>query len=498
MKRDWFLPLLVAAFFASQIPAILGHRYPYWDEAVYLSIGKFVYSAGTSGLWEPIRPLAFPAIIGFFWKLRLPYLIAAELVSVAFGIGCIILTYLLSKKLFGFRTGAVASILLAASPSFFYFSGMIFTEIPSAFFVLLSVYFFSRQKYALSGVSAGIATLFKFTNGLLIFALSFGFLILSYLKPSKVGLYKPFLKAAVSFAAILAPFLIFNAYFYRNFASNLLSSAFTPFIQAAWHQSNPTKAIPGFFQNYFFYIFQLIQQHIAFILLPVAIFLFWKKKWYLSPGKLVLGVVMAFYFLYFSVIINKDIRFLLTFLPIACIFAAAAFSDSFDYFRKNPSSLRSLSLVALLALLVVSVAISGYNDKRTLNWRAFETTEDTRLYNSISDLGIRGSVMTSDPVFAVYNNNLFIPYYDSSKGMSPHLAPSWQLQKNQKPFEAVVFSPESLYCSLGDLTCWVSREELGIEIKLAYTQEFSGSFFENTTNYYIYVNDSEFKQVISS
>ncbi|MEK6876668.1 MAG: hypothetical protein AABX63_04600, partial [Nanoarchaeota archaeon] len=41
----------------------------WWDSAVYLGMGKYIYSSGDSGLWEASRPLVWPLILGFFWKI---------------------------------------------------------------------------------------------------------------------------------------------------------------------------------------------------------------------------------------------------------------------------------------------------------------------------------------------------------------------------------------------------------------------------------------------
>ena len=40
-----------------------------WDESVYMGMGKYIYSNGQIGLWEDIRPIVLPLILGLFWKV---------------------------------------------------------------------------------------------------------------------------------------------------------------------------------------------------------------------------------------------------------------------------------------------------------------------------------------------------------------------------------------------------------------------------------------------
>ena len=45
-----------------------------WDEAVYIGIGKFMFSYGSAGLFEIIRPLGLPLILGSLWSVGLKHI----------------------------------------------------------------------------------------------------------------------------------------------------------------------------------------------------------------------------------------------------------------------------------------------------------------------------------------------------------------------------------------------------------------------------------------
>ncbi len=480
---------LVGLFVLSQLPFLLSQRYASWDEAVYLAIGKHIYSAGASGLWEPIRPPGLSLVLGPVWKLHLPYFLSSVLLKFLFSLGAIVLTYLLAKKLFGTKAAILATALLATSQAFFFYSSQIFTEIPSSLFVLAAVYFFSERKPYLSGIAAALAVLFKFTNGILVVAIAASVIALHLAKQGKARqLLASSAQIAVSFAAVVLPFLAFNAFFYRGYSSSLFAAAVRPFSLAAWHQSNPAKAVAGGIYNYSYYFIQLFRQHPALVLAIPALFIFWKKGWYSSPGKNLLASALLFYLAYFSYIPNKDERFLLTFLPLACILAAAGFFEALGWAGKIRSALKPLAVASLITLLIASFSAAAYADYRFYSWRAPPQPELTELYSSVTNLGIKGPVMTSDPAFAAYSDNLFLPYYDSSEGVPAALKPSWDMKA--KPFEAVIYSPQTLYCPENDLGCYALRDGLQEQIKSGYKLVFSGSYYGGRIDYYIYVNES--------
>jgi hypothetical protein len=44
-----------------------------WDESVYVGLGKYLYSNGASGIYEPFRPILLPLVLGALWKLARVY-----------------------------------------------------------------------------------------------------------------------------------------------------------------------------------------------------------------------------------------------------------------------------------------------------------------------------------------------------------------------------------------------------------------------------------------
>ena len=73
-----FLFVAVKLFFLS--PNI------WWDSSVYIGMGKYMASFGKAGLWEISRPIVWPLILGFFWKLGLDVIFVGKVLSVLFAL----------------------------------------------------------------------------------------------------------------------------------------------------------------------------------------------------------------------------------------------------------------------------------------------------------------------------------------------------------------------------------------------------------------------------
>lgn len=124
----------------------------YWDEA---SIGYNAYSIAQTGKdeWGKFLPVHFRAFgefklpvyiytTAFFVKLLGLTAFSVRLPAVLFGLGTIVVTYLLMKRLFGVFTALFASFFLALSPWFFIFSRTGYEATAGVMFYLLAIYLF--------------------------------------------------------------------------------------------------------------------------------------------------------------------------------------------------------------------------------------------------------------------------------------------------------------------------------------------------------------------
>jgi 4-amino-4-deoxy-L-arabinose transferase-like glycosyltransferase len=113
---------------------------------------------------------------------------AARLPAALLGLGCVIITYLLGRRMFGPMVGFLGGVILATSPEYVVLSRVVVHDITLAFFVTLSLFFFYlgfvgdryRKTCFLSFyVSSGFAVLAKGPVGIALPGLIIGlFLIL--------------------------------------------------------------------------------------------------------------------------------------------------------------------------------------------------------------------------------------------------------------------------------------------------------------------------------
>ncbi|MCH7516408.1 MAG: glycosyltransferase family 39 protein [Bacteroidetes bacterium] len=150
MKNNISIILIITLFIALYYSYIDFNADLWWDSSVYIGMGKYIYSAGNSGLYEASRPLVWHLILGFFWKLGFDVILFGKISVLLFGIGTIILTYLIAHELFDKKIALLSSLLLIFSPTFFLFNSVMLAGIPSAFFFLLGFYLFIKKHYPLS------------------------------------------------------------------------------------------------------------------------------------------------------------------------------------------------------------------------------------------------------------------------------------------------------------------------------------------------------------
>ena len=220
IKENYLLLSLFAIFILLKIITATKVHQIIWDEAVYIGMGKFLFSFGKAGLWESIRPLGLPILLGAIWKLKLNTILFAEILAVLFSLGNILLVYLITKETFNKTTAVIAAFILSITPLFFLYSSYILTGIASTFFALLAIYIYiSKENLPLVGFFTALTFLFRFPQGLLLVAILFSIFInemitrqsiKNTLKKLKVSVKKNYYPFILSFCLTILPFLIFN------------------------------------------------------------------------------------------------------------------------------------------------------------------------------------------------------------------------------------------------------------------------------------------------
>ncbi len=329
LKQHGIVITIIAAFVIARIVTLSTHAIVDWDAAVYVGMGKYLFSHGTIGTWEILRPVGLPIVLGLFWNIGISPYMAGVVLSMLISVGTLVLVYMFAQEV---RRGAgnIAVMVLVSSAIFFRYSAVPVTDISSTFFALLGIFLVHKavtnKQYIVAGLVMAMAFLFRFPQGLVIVV---GVLLLVLKMISEKGKWNVrivhFIERGFSLAGgfllLAVPFLIINQYAYGN--------AFLPFIEA----TAVIKLYPTLYnKGIFFYAGQLLRQDPLFLLALAPMALLAKKK-YRHPAVMVMTVVLVVFAGYFTYQAHKELRYALAFLPYLSILTGAGIAYALEYWK---------------------------------------------------------------------------------------------------------------------------------------------------------------------
>jgi hypothetical protein len=304
------------------------HADLWWDSSVYVGMGKYLYSGGESGLYEDARPVVWPLLLGLFWKLGLDAVLFGKVLLGLFSVGSVVLTYLLGLRLFSKRVALMGSFFLALNSTFFLFSTVLHSEIPSLFFLLLGVYLLVLGRHGFSGLALGVATMTRFFH--LVVALGVGGYLIYLYSKKRVSL-----KELEWFGGgFSVPVILFLVYSFVRHGSFLY-----PFVLQAW-MTRHTGWI--FHQGFGSYFEGLWLANVLVVFSLWGLYACYKQKKYLVL------VLFAVSFLPFLLTAHKEMRIIIQALPFLFLLAGAGIVSLVD-------RLKGRRVVLVLVLLVFLV-----------------------------------------------------------------------------------------------------------------------------------------------
>ena len=222
----WIIVIAIALrFVLTSMPAISG------DACWHFSASKFIAdnlripfdeNIGRSR-FEPFWPSPlFHLVAAFFYALLGEF--GLKLVPFIFGSLSLIISYLIFKKFLNEKQTFYATLFMSFLPIGIDYSVLGYPESTVAFFTILSIYFAVNMRFFLSGISAGLVLLSKFTG---VFAIP-TLLFLAY-KRSKST--KERIRNLI-FVTII-PLIISLPWFVRNWL--LLGNPIWPFLNFIFH-----------------------------------------------------------------------------------------------------------------------------------------------------------------------------------------------------------------------------------------------------------------------
>ncbi|MBI2564870.1 glycosyltransferase family 39 protein [Candidatus Woesearchaeota archaeon] len=473
MKNKYSIGIIIVciAFFTmSKILFMTKFHSIIWDEAVYIGMGKYIFSQGIVGLWETFRPYGLAFILGFFWKTGIPIVMAGDILILLFSLSTLIIV----KYLFDNEFWDV--LLYVTAPFFYLYSSYILTEIPSTFFLILGLYFFiHKTNYLLTGIFFALAFFFRFTHILAFIGIILFFIIRFF---QKKLVFKKLLYFILGAIFVLLPFAMINFLVYYPYSDSFLQALGYPFFMASEHTSNLAEAVPGTLYNYFFYIYALVNGNWLFLVSILGLWLFFSKKMYKQEGPLLLFILLLVYFIFHTSIINKQARFLLQFLPFLVYFTSLGLKYIQAKILKN-----NILIFFSVVILVVLLRIPINQERIYYEWRTYEPPKmylDYFFYfkNNPQKLPI----LTADPVFTAYSDELFIPYY-FHVGLPKAGYIPWEENISTG---TVVYSPRAFFCETTNFSCIEKKNSIIPYLEQNYIKSFEEEYFGN--KYYIFTS----------
>ncbi len=453
LKKHWMLCSIIIIAALARLIYLFDWHEILWDSGVYFGMAKYLWSSGQAGLWEPIRPVLWPLIIGAGWFFKINIVWFSRILTFLLSIVSIILVFLVAKKIFSYRTAVFSAIIWSFSQIVFYLGFHEYTEIPAVTLALAAVLAFVCGRNFISGLFLSLAFLMKFPAGtlLIVFALC---IVLQKNWKRLVPISAGFLVPAV-------PFFIFNQMMY--------GSILLPIIEA--HRSivqvvgcNIVRYKP-WYQYFAWIVFDNVLN--VFALLGIAASLKNWKKQYLLP-LLSFLVPLA----YFSLLHCRDYRYLVIFLPFVVLFSG----KGIDVFVEWLENFKKIGKYAFPAAVIVVFAVSAVhgiifyqnNELRNPDLAA------ERYYKWLETRQIGGEIWSANPTVAAYTdqkiNKIYYPVY----GQETATDFNKYLEKNSERVGAILLDNcgGGLICSPDDEKCPVELEKMRALLNERFRQVF--------------------------
>ncbi|MBW2995253.1 glycosyltransferase family 39 protein [Candidatus Woesearchaeota archaeon] len=463
-KNHYLIMIVAAIFLFYRIKVMLNYHSVGFDASIYLGQAKFIYSFGSAGYFEPLRPLVLPIILGIGWILGFDIVVWGKIIELVIATSTLLLVYVIASKLQDKIAGVLSAALLATTPLFFLYSDKILTGIPSAFFALLSLYFLIKEKYRLTGLFAAISFMTRFPQGILLLAYILVFTISFFQAKKKKKVCRNFLEFAVPYAIIVIIYLIFNAIKYRS-ADTIIEAVFWPFVHGS-----TTIASSGLWLysgSLFFYFLELYKQNIFLILCFVFIFYYIYEKRFKQTEFNFLLIAPVLFLAYFTYLEHKEIRFALIFLPYLSMMSSIVLSKIYDYVKNR----RKFLVLFFIALLVV--IYFKQLPKPSMKEYVGPAVDDICIFMNENKLK-QQVILTSPYPLQCLDNKIELNLFS---------IPLLLNMTRDNPDMLLIFAPETFPCQEDDLDC---QEQKTIALN-KFQSEYELMYYNDNAEYPIYI-----------
>lgn len=450
---------------------------PYWDEAVYINNGRYLFSGTEISTYEFQRPPLMGILTGIFWFMGLNEILFSKIILIVIFLLGLYYLYKVSEDIKK-GSGIITSLIYATLPTIALFTNRILTEVPGSALSIIGYYFFRNKKYLLSGFILSLAFLFRYPTGI-IFGILGVFLLIELLKKRNLKSLKRIFHYGIGFSILTLPFIIINYIFIRKEYLTLpfIKKIFLPFINAS--KMVAANAFDLVTNGYVYYIKYLFFENylLVFFLLFIILGIIFKKtrKLFLKKKTIIPLTIAIISYIYISSLVHYEPRYFIVALPFFTIISGIAIYELLK--RINLLKIKPVIEIGLIIFLIfVYIALMKeqiINNQHT----EFEKIEEYYNYIQMIDHEYRGLVAVDNPVFGIYNENKFIylsgPFYAAQT-----------INKNPS-LKYILFEERSISCfNKEDLKCLDKEKEFRDLISEKYDLIFETNF--QKSKQYIY------------
>jgi 4-amino-4-deoxy-L-arabinose transferase-like glycosyltransferase len=452
-----------------------------WDEVGHLNRALEL----KNGLYNNfVRDSFYPPLFSVFTKVSFDLfgisLFTARLVSAVFSVLSLWVVFELTYTLYGKKAALLSAFLLAIMPGYFWLSRLALLEIMLVFFFMLSLFLFfrwlnNRKNWllVLSGLALGFGFLTKYQVIVIVPVMVAVLLVLG--RGQLKRLLSRFTLLIVTAVVVVVPWLI------------IVYNVFAAYVFSQWvyalQMGNPERSLYSLrFPTPIFYLVEMTWPYVD--VHPISLLLYivglaglglfvWRRK---REDKFVL-VWFICVFVFFTLISNREWRYVLTLFPALAISASALILFTFNKLhdrwtcsirvnRKKTAKVAAVVLIVFLSMAVFySINDIYYNVKQTDIRIEIEKATNYALTRNTSNQ----SIMLLCP-FNYFSQDM-VTFYLTSKG-------NGQIKTYQYPTRAV-----DTYTPIFNITEFIDlcRQD---NVKYVFTYEYGGTvpYFNTTLN----------------
>ncbi len=452
-----------------------------WDEITHLNGGMFLLRGNFEQYFSfnAFYPPMYDLLTAGFFGVAGISVFTGRLVAVIFSLLSLWVVFEFTYRMYGAKTALLSSILLGVMPGYVWLSRMAMIETMLVFFFVVSALFFfywlqtHQNKFLVfSGLALGLGILTKYQLVIVgaIMITSMVLLGRGYLKKR----LSRFPLLILTVAAIAVPWFIVS---YQVYASGMLETWLY-----ALSIGNPEKSLYSLrFPMPIFYLIEVTWPYSN--VHPISLFLYvlglaglglfaWRRK----PEDKYLLICFTVVYVFFTLIANKQWRYVLPIFPVLAISAASLIVSALSKAQKTLSNKqvslnkKRLTQVAAGFLVVFTLVGVSYSVSDAYNWVAKDQIhipiEEATKY-------VASNISPDESIMVMCAQNLFsqdmVKFYLYADGTKQNLV--WQYPE----------LPADTYMPDFNITEFVGLCEAR-NVKYVFTYEFGGDVpYFNTT-----------------